>query len=452
MKKSESFRLACYNLKTFKKSRKQYFISIFMVTFFMMLFCSVSLIIQQMYNDIIYDRISANYIGIYLSLDSDGKEISDGASELLHKMKSFDNVSLGAKYTLVNLSGAEEECYSVNIEEVKCFINGKEYIGEDDYSFDFTEEKSISKREDKERFSVFFSVDVIDIESEMFTENTLKEYQYKYDSDIFLCGREIQGEKELVISDYMLNRFGIYEDYDSLLNQKISFKVNKNTVLEDYTIVGIINSDYFRVLSECERSQVMVSGTSDFYSKFGVKELIQEVGIENFADSEKILESIDTKYDDCYYVCLTIYMFGMIDKFQLICKRVISVFISMIVIAMIMKLISNVYINRKSRAYYYGILKAMGMEEREIIRICFYELLILLCFCMVLSTVLTFLVLKLLQYIIVQSVGYFIAISIQKLVAAVVLTGGMVSLLMIVISVAMNVDLMKKSTIYVINS
>lgn len=451
MKKSESFRLACYNLKTFKKSRKQYFVSIFMVTFFMMLFCSVSLIIKQMYDGIIYDRISTNFINIYLTLDSEGQEISDEASELLQKIKSLDHVNLGAKYTLLNLLG-EEECYSVNIKEVKCFIQGKEYAGEDDYSFDFTEEKSISKREDKEKFSVFFSVDVLDIESEMFSENTLREYQYKYDSDIFLCGRELQREKELVISEYMLNRFGIYEDYDSLLNHKITIQVNRNKVLEDYTIVGIINSDYYRVLSECDRSQVMISGTSGFYSDFEVKELIQKVSIDSFAESEKFIESIDTKYDDYYYVSSTIYMFGMVDKFQLICKQVISVFISMVVIAMIMKLVSNVYINRKSRAYYYGILKAMGMEEWEIIRISFYELFILLCFCMILSAVLTFLVLKLLQYIIVQSVGYFIAISVQKLAIAIILTGGMVSLLMIVISVVMNVDLIRKSIINVINS
>lgn len=423
-----------------------------MVTFFMMLFCSVSLIIRQMYNNIIYDRISTNNIDIYLSLDLDGKEISNEASELLHKMEGIENVSLGAKYSLVNLSETEEECYGVNIEEVKCLINGKEYVGEDDYSFDFTEEKSISKREDKERFSVFFSVDAVDLESAMFTENMLKEYQYKFDSNMFLYGREIQGEKELVISDYMLNRFGIYEDYDSLLNQKISFKVNQNMVLEDYTIVGIINSDYFRVLSECDRSQVLISGTSDFYSEFEVKELIQKVGIGTFADSEKILDSIETKYDDYYYVSSTIYMFGMIDKFQLICKRVISVFIVIIVVAMVIKLICNVYINRKSRAYYYGILKAMGMEEQEIIRICFYELLMILCFCMVLAVILTFLVLKALQYIIEQSVGYFIAVSIQELVAAIILTGGMVSLLMIVISVVMNVDLIRKSIVDVINS
>ena len=286
----------------------------------------------------------------------------------------------------------------------------------------------------------------------MFSENTLREYQYKYDSDIFLCGRELQREKELVISEYMLNRFGIYEDYDSLLNQKITIQVNRNKVLEDYTIVGIINSDYYRVLSECDRSQVMISGTSGFYSDFEVKELIQKVSIDSFAESEKFIESIDTKYDDYYYVSTVIYMFGMIDKFQLICKQVISVFISMVVIAMIMKLISNVYINRKSRAYYYGILKAMGMEEWKIIRISFYELLILLCFCMILSAVLTFLVLKLLQYIIVQSVGYFIAISVQKLAIAIILTGGIVSLLMIVISVVMNVDLIRKSIINVINS
>ena len=250
----------------------------------------------------------------------------------------------------------------------------------------------------------------------------------------------------------MLNRFGIYEDYDSLLNQKITIQVNRNKVLEDYTIVGIINSDYYRVLSECDRSQVMISGTSGFYSDFEVKELIQKVSIDSFAESEKFIESIDTKYDDYYYVSTVIYMFGMIDKFQLICKQVISVFISMVVIAMIMKLISNVYINRKSRAYYYGILKAMGMEEWKIIRISFYELLILLCFCMILSAVLTFLVLKLLQYIIVQSVGYFIAISVQKLAIAIILTGGIVSLLMIVISVVMNVDLIRKSIINVINS
>ena len=136
MKKSESFRLACYNLKTFKKSRKQYFVSIFMVTFFMMLFCSVSLIIQQVYDSIIYDRISTNFINIYLTLNSGGNEIADEASELLQKIKSLDHINLGAKYTLVNLL-EEEECYSVNIEEVKCFVQGNEYVGEDDYSYSF---------------------------------------------------------------------------------------------------------------------------------------------------------------------------------------------------------------------------------------------------------------------------------------------------------------------------
>ena len=452
MKKSECFRLAYINLKTFKKNRTQYFISIFMITFFLMLFFSVCLITKRLYHGMLYDSISTNSMDVYLNLDSNGNLISDEGTDLLHQVSTHKGVTMGPKYAQVNLSASGQECYLVNIDDVTCLIDEKEFQGKNDNSFDFVETKSISKKEDRERFKVYFSIEAMDIGSNLFSENTWKEFQYKYDTDVFICGRRMQREKELVISDYMLKRFGIYDGYDSLLNQEISFYVNNHLVIDHYTIVGIINSDYYRVYSENERSQVIVSGTPDLYSSMNTKVLIQKIGLGDFADGKKMIDVMEDKQEDVCYVSSTIGIFEIIDKFRLICQRMISIFMSIIVVAMMIKLVSNIYINRKKRAYYYGILKAMGMEEREMIEICLYELLFLLFFCMAVSIAFTFLVLKILQYIILETVGYFITISFWELLLSLMLTGGIVSVFILVISVVVNRSLLKKSIVEVINS
>ena len=452
MKKSDCFHLAYYNLKTFKKSRKQYFISMFLVSFFLMLFLSLSIIANHMYNQLIYKSISTNYINIFLDLDANGNEIQNDAVDLLNQLKERDGISIGAKYANLDLSKNGDEIYYEDIDNVYCTINGQKYMGKNDYSFDFMETKTISNHENKELFSVNFSICILDTESALWTENSLKEYDYKYSSDAFICGRPVENENEVVLSDYMLNRFGITGDYNMLLNQQISFYVNNHSVVEQYKIVGILNSNYYRVDVNSDMSQIIIAGGPRLYAPQNIRYLTQMVGLGDFANSSTILDSIDAKYVDYYSIPANIYYYEMIDKFNLVCQRIISIFMSILIVAMFIKLVSNIYINRKNRAYYYGMLKAMGMDNIDIFRICTYELLIILFFCMAIAVVLTFLTLKGTQYFIMQFTGYYITISVVVLGVALLITGLVVSFIAIVISIMSNADLLRKNIIQIIKS
>ena len=451
MKKSEVFGLAWHNLRTFKKSRQQYFVSIFMVTFFLMLFISISLIIQHSYNEIVYNMLSTNNVSLFYTLDSNGKEVSQNSDELRKLLEDYQDVTAGAKYGQINISATDTERYSEDISNVTCNVNGKNYIGQNDYSFDFVETKKISNKENKELFSVAFSIGSIDLASNMYNQNIKREYDYKYNTDIFLCGRFMETENEMIISDYMLKRFGI-NDYEAVLNQKISFYINGDLVIDEYTIVGIVNSNYYRVISNSDKSQVIISGTPKIYSQHKVTELIQEVGLGEFANSNKILNSIDDKYEDCYSATLNISTYELVDKFKLVCERMVGVFIAIIIIAMLVKLISNVYVNRKNRACYYGILKAMGMNNKVVIQICIYELVLILFFCMLLSIVLTLVILKIIQYMIAQMAGYYIMIPAITVISAIVITGITICFIVIVISIILNADIMHRPIIRIIDT
>lgn len=453
MKKSECLHLAYYNVKTFKKSGKQYFSSLLLVSFFLMLFFSLSIVTNQMYNNLISDSISTNYMDIFLDLDATGNEIQNDSVNLLNQIKGIDGISLGSKYALLDLSKNDEKIYSEDIDYVFCTINGQKYMGKNDYSFDFLEDKTISNHENKELFSVDFSICILDMESSMWTDNSLEEYDQKYTSrDVFICGRPMENKNEIVLSDYMLNRFGITDNYNTLLNQEISFYVKNYPVVEQYKIVGILDANYYRVDANCDKSQILIAGDPSLYAKNNISFLTQEIGLGDFANSSTILNLIDEKYVDCYRIPVNIYYFEMIDKFNLVCKRIISVFMGILVVAMFIKLVSNVYINRKSRTYYYGILKTLGMDNIAIFRVCAYELLIILFFCMGIAVVLSFLTLKVMQYFMMQLTGYYITVSVGVLGAAVFVTGFVVACITIVVSVVSNTDLLRKNAIEIIKS
>ena len=213
-----------------------------------------------------------------------------------------------------------------------------------------------------------------------------------------------------------------------------------------------MNSNYYRVISNSDKSQVIISGTPKIYSQHKVTELIQEVGLGEFANSNKILNSIDDKYEDCYSATLNISTYELVDKFKLVCERMVGVFIAIIIIAMLVKLISNVYVNRKNRACYYGILKAMGMNNKVMIQICIYELVLILFFCMLLSIVLTLVILKIIQYMIAQIAGYYIMIPAITVISAIVITGITICFIVTVISIILNADIMHRPTIRIIDT
>lgn len=74
-------------------------------------------------------------------------------------------------------------------------------------------------------------------------------------------------------------------------------------MLKDYTLVGVFNTHYFRVLANCSRPQIWISGTKEGFLKYYCQELVEGVSISSFAvltNLEKELDALE-QFKSCDY-------------------------------------------------------------------------------------------------------------------------------------------------------
>lgn len=140
-------------------------------------------------------------------------------------------------------------------------IGNNDFKGINDYSNYF--QVDFSYATPKSVYSVCFNIDAYNDDYSVFTVSDVKEFNSKFDkSNYILCGNMINAPKQFVISDYMLEHFGVLkENFNKLIGKQISFyiKNTENPIIENYILVGIIDSDIFYTSCNRENAQIIIS-------------------------------------------------------------------------------------------------------------------------------------------------------------------------------------------------
>lgn len=391
MKFHELCNLAVYDMKKNKKITYQLFRSFFIVCIIIFSGCLFYMGIAKKYAYIVYSTTSSNRIMTTLDLTKKGTIIENKAKKLSDWLEKQPNVlGYNDKAQIDLLSLCKKENWSkVNIKYVQLNIEGKTYQGNNDYSYDFEEPYSL--KNNKSMYSVFFTIDTIYCKEGIANANDRKEFDYDYPKEqIFLAGNSPQNSGEVVLSDYMLKRFGLEEKWEDYIGKKISFDIDGTNVLKDYKIVGIINSNFFRLESHTMDSQVIIYGNADIYRQYHIESLTRSIPVQDYLNTEKLISKIPKKWEDEYYASLLMDEYYYLTRIKLIADHLVTGIGGVLLLAVGINLYTILWEQSKHRKKTFGLFQAIGMETGNILKFQAVGYLFLLCMAFLFAFILGF--------------------------------------------------------------
>ena len=203
-------RLVFYNLTAKKRRYFRLFLNILLLSAAVTAWLVMTTAMTEAHDRYIYGTASANEEFLSLEVDANGIAEKDLDFALLEELRTWETLEKPVIYSESNIPAAMErnDLIFVNNRLVTLCINGTEYQGVNDYSFDFN-----IAPDSNEGGTVPFEVGVVYTEMP-FTENDFTEFHYKYPQEQWLlCGDAALNPGQLLITDYMLEKFGISGDW-----------------------------------------------------------------------------------------------------------------------------------------------------------------------------------------------------------------------------------------------
>lgn len=253
-------------------------------------------------------------------------------------------------------------------------LDGKMYNGENDFTYIFNLDSSATATRTMK--IVKYKIGVIEGEDNLqFSKSELLEYENKYDkSSPFLAGGEFSGENQIIITDYMLEKFGVDSDSTEYIGKKISLYVDTKEgelcLIDNYEICGIIDSRFYFVNSRKSMPQILVSNANKEYLNISHERVFGN----SFRD---IVKFYNNNYVESMYMDKTTVEYSEVETLQLLFNEVVLLICIILIVAVIVFVYIMIYFYFKKRTRYVCIQKAMGMSGGKLYSLIFFELLIM---------------------------------------------------------------------------
>ncbi len=305
-----------------------------------------------------------------MSLKHDMDEIIDKKMSLCKNTVILDEnsaekiiSSLNEEYMLTSelING---EFYGKSIDDLSIEYEGHNYQGINDYTYDF----SITDVIIEDMCSVDFNVDTISAESSLFSKGDSEELK----SSPKFMGSIPKQKKEIMISDYYLEKFGINKE--NIIGKNISIYYQDNCIMKNYTVCGVINSNIFYLHGKKNYSQIYISNKDALNDLSSVNKKLC-IYSQDFPEAVKkrdelISNSYSLEENDAVVLYSAIYTEQdmIIKAFGGLCAALLIT--TVIVLKGIIK--NNIVIRRK----YFIMLTNMGVRRKGIKKLIFIELFI----------------------------------------------------------------------------
>lgn len=409
----ECLQLGWYDLKIKKENAFQFFFNILFITTMTIMLGAFNFAIQRNHNDLVINKTSISGIFHQLQLDKNGDIIHNGDYELSQRLyENFDtsDIQQYSKLDLLAFLGKTNWLF-LNIDHVSLLADGKIYYGKNDYSYDFEFEKKEYCENDSD-YAVPFSMEAVTLSYQYPTEIIRKEFAYRYPKEkILLCGRYLENNNEVIISEYMLNKFGIYDNYETYIGKNIFFYVDGEEILKEYKLVGVLNTNFFRVTANTSRSQIWVAGNHDVYKKYKCTYIEEHIGVHSFSETGKLEKELDIIGKGEYWTSGFQQEYEFVEKTKLVIEKIVRVMVFIVVTAVFLKIGSSIYIDMKKNAYYYGMLRTIGMKNYLLYLLAMSKLIFLTILAVIASMLISFIGMYVLQKMMIEM--FYLQLSIK---------------------------------------
>lgn len=384
-------------------------------------------------NDIIQQNVSGAYCySAFGNLnDSQLKSIwSDKHIEGIQTLKTYqifeycrdNNKTIDAAYVINN---------DILVDAARIEINGNLYFGENDFSYDFNaDDVAVASRTDK---IVMLDIGVMEIGDNLqFSKSEFQEYSAKYSKNsAFIAGGQFTKERQIIISDYMLQRFHITLKPEDCIGQTVRMYVDTADglflIVDSYEICGVIDSNFNRIHSRTSYPQILLSSpVNDFH-------IVSRERIygHSFMDIASFYNKNEGKFENLMIDASTV-EYAEIETQQLLFNEVILVICGMIIIAVIVFVYIMIYFYFKKRTRYVCIQKAMGFHNGALYLLIFSELFIIEIFAIIIDVPVFYTLVKSLNRVIQTAVSENFVVSQNDFLIA-TMVGGVFMLLMITV-------------------
>lgn len=409
------FDIAKYNLWQRKKSSFKTLLQLLVLSCLLVVWLILTSALKSAHDNYLYGASSQNYILFNLSVTQEGTIINDESYKLLKEAENLEHTRGSSALATLDIKSfiGKEDWSFVNIKHISLSFNGKDYQGVNDYSYYF--EQNFDRREYQSTYSVPFRIGAIYSDS-FYTENEMKEFNYKTNnSSVMLYGKENIDEKEIIISDYILSKFGITDNPENLLGQTISFYCDGKALLENYTVAGIINSDLFHTKSMIANPQIYVRSTPELNKLYNIDTVECHLDIDSYINTLKTMEQLEDKGYNMYIGAMEFASYyNVISGAQAIVSRLVGLFGGMICIAIILNLYNVLLTAAEEKKNCYGILKAIGMPGKSLYAIAYIEIFILTFIAVTAAGLISWWLLQLANQIMFSYIQIRLSISIEK--------------------------------------
>lgn len=296
---------------------------------------------------------------------------TDETENLIHTAQEYTGTS---ELNLQQMAGEfADEMKQLYLNSSSLEWNGVCYDGVNDFTYDFDANGAASES----AYAVPFRVDALVSGSTLLAKAEQEEFRQKFDKESsWLTGRLPQNPDELLISDYMLQKYGFSKEAQAaLIGETISLYLKDTCVLKDYILCGIVDADIFYLHGKERCAQIYVTETAEL-SAFHVQSYLMRLFAEDFFEaSAQRTELMEGGYN--LLSNDTIVLFTTISMQQLLIGRTSAAVSVMVLLALSVALFAMLqnYVQQKSG--YYRMLQCMGLREKQLRRLFFAELLLL---------------------------------------------------------------------------
>ena len=366
MKALNKLRAASYDFR----SKSSYFSSLIRYLAFIITIISITAIIsasitnyynKQIYGDMYNCRVS------YRTDKPENDPIMDSVSDIPELTSPIISTVIDVPVS----SGNKMDEY-IALDRVTLKTDSAEYKGFDDRTFNF---KGNVKKHTMLGVRCFLAgyAPFSDIQKQAF--------DFYYSGDIISAGREMSAPNEMMMSDYILEHFGI-SDYSQVLDKKVSLYIDDVPYITNYMLTGVVDSDLYRIMPEnmdldigTYTSQVLLCCTADTIADMGEKTMRADFYPRDNSDIPAVIKSINERrlndileYNDSagsqYLVTFNV---------KRISGFIIFLLVLFITLAMCMQIISVSSNDMKNQEQYFATLRAIGIKKRELFEMILIE-------------------------------------------------------------------------------
>lgn len=330
-------------------------------------------------NNYIIDIINNNSSGMYCYSmferfnDSDMKKYKDDSKvEGIQILKNYDVYRYcednNKKIAAPPLANDE-----ISFDAAIMKIDDQTYKGKNDFTYDFGLNNPASATRTEK--IVKYRLGVMEEDNLQFSERELSEYKNKFNKiNPFLAGEEFTGENQIILTDYMLEKFGINTDNMNCLGKKISLFIDTEDgefcIVDNYEIGGILDSDFFRINSRTNTPQILLSNANPEYCNI----FYERIFGNSFRD---ITEFYNNNDSDVMFIDEKTLEYAEVEAQRLLFNEVVLVICFVILIAVVVFVYIIIFFYFKKRTRYVCIQRAMGLGGGKIYLLIFSELLIM---------------------------------------------------------------------------